>query len=72
MMEQRKHGEVYICKRLRMVRFLKDKGFLPIKTIPDKDNPAYNVWMYQNSVELENAIYEYFNLLKDGKINYDK
>lgn len=72
MMERQcKHGAIYVCKRLKMVRFLRDRGFIPFKTLPDKDNPKYNVWQYYNTPELEDAVTEYFVLLKAGKINYD-
>lgn len=55
-----KYGEIYICKRYRLLSFLKSKGFLPETTLPDRDNPRYNVWLYQNSEELEKALEEYF------------
>lgn len=71
MEKQYKHGDIYTCRRLKMVRFLRERGFLPFRTLPDKDNPAYNVWQYHNSVELEETIYEYFDLLKQGKIFYN-
>lgn len=54
-----KYGEKYICKRYRLLSFLKAKGFLPEATLPDKDNPKFNVWIYSNSEELEAAVAEY-------------
>lgn len=59
-MEQLKYGEVYVCKRLRLLSYLYMRGFIPTAVMPDYENPAYNVWVFQNSPELESAIDEYF------------
>lgn len=65
MERQTKHrAEFYTCKRLRLLEFLKKKGFVPIMTLPDVDNPRYNVWRFKNTPELEDAIDEYFANLK--------
>lgn len=50
----------YTCKRLRMLEYLKRKGFEPYLTLPDVTNPHYNVWRFKNTPELEKAIEEYF------------
>ena len=55
-----KYGEKYLCKRYRLLSFLRAKGFLPVATLPDKDNPRYNVWLFDNNAELETALEEYF------------
>ena len=52
--------DYYVCSRLRLVEHLKKRGFLPIKTLPDKNNPKYNVWVYENNTSLEDAIEEFF------------
>lgn len=52
-------GKYYICKRLRLLEFLKDKGFLPLRTEPDIKNPKYSVWIFENSPELLDNIDEY-------------
>lgn len=56
-----KHGEYYTCKRLRMLQYLKEEGFLPYLTLPDSGNPRFNVWRFKNSPELEEVIDRYFN-----------
>lgn len=50
----------YTCKRLRMLEWLKNKGFKPVKMIPDATNDKYNWWLFEVSPELEKAVDEYF------------
>lgn len=64
-MNEMKHGEFYTCKRLRMLSWLKEHGRLPIQTLPDAQNPSFNVWVFKNDAELESLIAEYFEQLKD-------
>lgn len=59
-MEQLKYGETYVCKRLRMLSYLYEKGFRSTAVMPDFDNPKYNVWVFDNNAELEQAVDEYF------------
>lgn len=59
-----KYGQHYICKRLRMLSYLRDLGFEPSGTLPDVRDPAYNVWVFDNSPELEQAIDGYFRALR--------
>lgn len=58
-----RHGKEYTCKRWRMLTWLMEQGFTPIKTIPDATKPSLKNWVFENSVELENAIETYFTLL---------
>lgn len=63
-MEERqcKHQkEYYTCKRMKLLIFLRNKGFIPEQTIPDLYNPKYLVWRFKNTPELESAIEEYFS-----------
>lgn len=60
-MTKLKYGKTYVCQRLRLLEYLKDRGFTSWTTVPDVRNPKYSVWITQNSVELEAAIEEYFN-----------
>jgi hypothetical protein len=50
----------YTVKRLRMLEYLMDKGFEPVKTIPDPINPHYKWWLFTNSPELEKVVTDYF------------
>ena len=67
MERQIKHGKYYTCCRLRLLEYLLKKGFEPIKDIPDPHNWKYRHWIFENSVELEDALDEYFEeLTKKG------
>lgn len=58
-----KHGKIYTCKRIRMLNYLRSKGFVPYDTVVEFNNPRYLNWNFHNSPELENTIYEYFTIL---------
>lgn len=55
-----KHGKEYCCKRWRMLTYLIERGFTPIKTIPDVMRTDYKNWIFENSPEFEAAVSEYF------------
>ena len=63
----RQHGEVYTCRRLRLLSYLKEHGRLPFETIPDVRNPLYNVWRFKNDAELEQLIDNYFAEIEANK-----
>ena len=64
MERQCKHQkEYYTCKRMKLLIFLRNKGFIPEETTYDLHNPKYLVWRFKNSPELESAIEEYFSQL---------
>ena len=50
----------YTCKRLRMLEYLKMRGFKPEVTIPDATNPRYNWWLFEYTPELQQAVSDYF------------
>ena len=54
-----RENKYYVCKRMRLLEYLKDRGFLPVRTEPDIHKPKYNVWIYENSPELADAIENY-------------
>lgn len=51
----------YTCKRARLLKFLRDKGFVPYETILDYKNPKYYNWRFYNTPKLQKAIEEYFS-----------
>lgn len=53
-------GRYYYCKRLRMLEYLRNKGFLPTTTIPDMNNPRYNIWLFEWTDDFDSAMKEYF------------
>ena len=65
--ECRHKREFYTCKRMMLLSYLKNLGFLPELTVPDVSNPRYNVWKFRNSPELEDAIDRYFEELNNKK-----
>lgn len=54
-------GMYYYCKRLRMLEYLKKRGFLPATTIPDMNNPKYNIWLFEWTEDFDVVMKEYFN-----------
>lgn len=50
----------YVCKRLRLCRYLLEHGFNPYRIVPDRDNPRYNVYLFDQSPALAAAITDYF------------
>lgn len=56
--------EYYTCKRIRLLSYLRAKGFIPYETIPDLQNPKYYNWKFHNTPELQEAIEEYFSRYK--------
>lgn len=56
----------YVCKRMRLLTYLKSKGYEPFLTVPDRWNPEYNVWLFDLTQRgFLDAIDEYFEKLKD-------
>ena len=53
-------NQYYICKRMRMMSYLVEKGFVYEKTIPDMTNPKFKCWLFRSSTELQKAIDDYF------------
>lgn len=45
----------------KLVNFLAKKGFRVIRTQPNKKMPWYDVYIFEDSEELSNAIEEYNN-----------
>jgi len=52
-------NRTYVCKRLRLCRYLMEHGFNPYKIAPDRDNPRYNVYLFDQTDELTAAIMDY-------------
>lgn len=52
---------MYICKRLRLLSFLQEKGFQFISTMPDKNNPKFTVWVFVKTPTLMKAVEEYYS-----------
>ena len=53
--------KLYVCRRIRLLGYLQEKGFNFIKTEVDKTNPKYNVWIFIETDALRSAIEEYYS-----------
>lgn len=51
----------YVCRRLRLLTFLQDKGFQYLIMEKDKYNPKYNIWLFKDCKEIRDAIEEYYS-----------
>lgn len=68
----------FTCTRLRLCGYLMDRGFMPIQTFPDRHNPLYTVWVFEETPELSAAVVQYLstdcwtarNSTKEGQINH--
>jgi predicted aspartyl protease len=58
----------YTVKRLRLLKYLIDKGFSNYEVIPDPTNPKYNWFLFENTPQLEEAIEAYFSELNAKKL----
>lgn len=46
----------YVIKTWRMVEYLEKFGIKMLKSVPDRNNPNYNIFLYEDSLELRHAI----------------
>lgn len=51
----------YVCKKMRLLTFLQQKGFQFIKAQNDRENPLYVVWIFEDTPELRSTIEEYYS-----------
>ena len=52
---------MYVCRKIRLYFFLKEKGFDCEFDRQDVNNPKYKVWVFKDSPELREAIEEYYS-----------
>lgn len=50
----------YVCKRLRLATYLVERGFKPYQITPDRDNPMFDVYLFDASLLLYRAVTEFF------------
>lgn len=63
-MEQKR---CYIIKSIYLCRYLQQKGFELIKVKMNKFYPKHNVFLFENTEELHQAISEYHNMREELK-----
>ncbi len=54
----------YICRRIKLLTFLQNKGFQYIMHEPDKYNPKYTIWLFEDTEEIRKAVDEYYENTK--------
>lgn len=55
---------MFICRTLRMCRYLIDNGFDWVETRPDKKNPKFDVWVFKDTPELSQCVSKYISYKK--------
>ena len=54
----------WIAKTLRMASFLKNKGFDVVNVVPDRNNPKYNVFIFDMQQDgFQEALREYSDMI---------
>lgn len=64
--------QFFICKTTRMLEFLRKKGFIPVRTLPEIHNPKYFVWVFEQTPEFVVARDEWFEKVKAYKASLNK
>jgi hypothetical protein len=52
----------FVCKRIRLYTYLKEQGFKESKVRPDRNNPHYVVWIFENNERLQQAIGKFYSI----------
>lgn len=52
----------YVVKRLRLLTYLREKGFTELYNRADYDNPKYKVWIFDYTDELKSAIDKFYEI----------
>lgn len=63
---------MYICRKMRLCTFLLEKGFKYKKEVPDRYNPNYKCWLFDNTPELRNEIENYYSQIKKKSTYVDE
>lgn len=54
--------DTFICTKFRLCKYLMDRGFLPYASKPDKFNPRYRVYLFEENEELNKAVSQYIHV----------
>ena len=57
--EIRIYMKYYVVKTMRLASYLCSKGFKIIKEQPDRNNPKYKVWLFEDTVQLRGCLMNY-------------
>lgn len=61
--------DVFICTRFRLCKYLMDRGFIPYASKPDKFNPQYRVYLFEETPALNKAVSRIFMLIAGRQKN---
>lgn len=56
---------MYFCTRPRLMIFLKEKGFEPVDTVPNKYKPDMVCWRFVKTPALMDAVNQFYNSLNN-------
>lgn len=57
----------YVCRKIRLYNFLLEKGYKPVQVRPDRDFAKRLVWIFNDTIDLRDAIEEYY-AIRDREI----
>lgn len=60
--------KTYVCRRARLCSYLRGQGFSPYRVVPDKDNPVFDVFLFDATPELYTAVMEYVARTTDKEL----
>lgn len=64
--------KTFVCKRLRLASYLMGCGFQPYRVTADKNNPVYNVYLFDGTPEVYAAVTRFFiDFKKEGRTGND-
>lgn len=55
---------IYVVKTMRLAIYLINEGFEKLREQPDRNNPKFNVFLFQDSIELRSALDRYKNRVR--------
>lgn len=53
--------DTFICTKFRLCKYLMDRGFIPYASKPDKFNPQYRVYLFEETPALNKAVSQYIH-----------
>lgn len=59
----------YVCRKLKLLTHLLNKGYVYIKIDKDKYNPKHNIWLFEETPELLAEVNRYYKEYQKGSEN---
>ena len=51
----------FVCTKFRLCKYLLDRNIIPYASVPDKFNPGYSVYLFEETEKLKAAVSQYVN-----------